>query len=234
MPDATLTRALFTLLVLIMVGLSAGAIRRTRAQGVSLAANSVALLALAVAYLIVPGALALSGVLNQYTPLPRPMLVIVPLTTMTLVVAFSRFGAHLASALPLSVLVGFQVFRVPLELILHRLADEALIPYLMTYSGWNFDIVTGLSAGVLGVVLWHRAVPRPALLAWNVAGLLLLLTIVTIAALAAPGPLQTFTDGPPNMLLSNFPYVWLPTVLVQLALMGHILMFRRLGQRATA
>ena len=80
----------------------------------------------------------------------------------------------------------------------------------------------------------RRDLPRPVLLAWNVAGLLLLVTIVGIAALAAPGPLQVFTDGPPNTLLSSLPYVWLPTVLVQLALLGHILLFRRLAPRAPA
>jgi len=228
MTDATLTRALFTLLVLIMAGLAGKVIGRTRMQGVSSAGRSAAVLSFGGAYLVAPGVLALSGVLNQYTPLPRPMLVILPLTAATLVVAFSGFGARLAASLPLSALVGFQLFRLPLELILHRLAGEELIPYVMTYSGWNFDILTGLSAGVLGVALWRREVPRTALLAWNVAGLLLLATIVTIAALAAPGPLQTFRDGPPNMLLSTFPYVWLPTVLVQLALMGHILTFRHL------
>lgn len=39
---------------------------------------------------------------------------------------------------------------------------------------------------------------------------------------------RSFSDGPPNLLPSTFPYVWLPTFLVQLALFGHLLLFRRL------
>ena len=56
--------------------------------------------------------------------------------------------------------------------------------------------------------------------------------ITTIAVLAAPVPFRLLTDGPPNTLPSTFPYVWLPCLLVQLALLGHLLVFRRLGRMA--
>ncbi len=59
-------------------------------------------------------------------------------------------------------------------------------------------------------------------------GLALLVNIVAIADLATPVPFRVFTEGPPNLLPGTFPYVWLPTVLVQLALVGHLLLFRRL------
>jgi hypothetical protein len=226
--EPLITSALFSALVLVMVGLAGVALRRTGAAG------TATVLALAAVYLVVPGALAWAGVLDRYTPVPRPMLVIFPLTIATVILARSSVGGRLASTLPLRALVGFQVFRVPVELILHRLAGEGAIPYVMTYSGWNYDILTGISAGVVGILLSRGALPRAALLAWNVLGLLLLATIVTIAALSAPGPLQTFRDGPPNMLLSSFPYVWLPTVLVQLALSGHLLLFRRLRSDASS
>jgi hypothetical protein len=65
-------------------------------------------------------------------------------------------------------------------------------------------------------------------LAWNLLGLALLLNILTIAVLATPVPFRQFTDGPPNLLPSTFPYVWLPSFLVQLALASHLLVFRKL------
>jgi hypothetical protein len=162
------------------------------------------------------------------------MILVAALTAVTLITAFSPLGTRLASTMALSLLVGFQFFRVPVELILHRLAVEEVIPYVMTYAGWNFDILTGISAAVLGLVLVRRSLPHRVLIAWNVAGLLLLVNIVTIAVLAAPVPFQLFRDGPSNTLPSTFPYVWLPTVLVQVALFGHLLLFRRLGGRVTA
>jgi len=41
-------------------------------------------------------------------------------------------------------------------------------------------------------------------------------------------------DGPPNTLPSAFPFVWLPTFLVQLALAGHLILFRRLRAEAAS
>ena len=226
-PASPGTSALFAVLVLTMVGLTCITLY-LRGGDRSFGARVGPVVVLVRAYLIVPGVLALSGVLNQYEPVPRPIVLVVALTALTLRVAFSPFGARLASSLSLASLVGFQFFRVPVELVLHRLAVEAVIPYVMTYVGWNFDILTGFSAAVLGFLLARRSIPRTVLLMWNVAGLLLLANIVAIAALAAPVPFQFFTDGPSNTLPSSFPYVWLPTVLVQLALFGHLLLFRRL------
>jgi hypothetical protein len=105
----------------------------------------------------------------------------------------------------------------------------------MSYLGRNFDIVSGLTGGALGLwLLMGRPVSRGALLAWNLLGLLLLANIVAVAVLATPTPFRVFTDGPPNLLPSTVPFVWLPTFLVQLAVAGHLLVFRRLRASARA
>ena len=51
-----------------------------------------------------------------------------------------------------------------------------------------------------------------------------------VAVLSMPTPLQRFT--PPNTFITAPPYVWLPVFLVQAAWFGHLLVFRRLAQRA--
>jgi hypothetical protein len=148
------------------------------------------------------------------------------ITLCTFVLAFTPFGSRLATGIPLAGLVGFQVFRVPLEWILHRLYTEGVIPVQMTYAGQNFDVITGVLAAALG--LWIRAGHRAVWLvvAWNVLGLALLVNIVAIAILSAPVPFRYFMSDPANLLPSTFPYVWLPTFLVQAALFGHLLVFR--------
>jgi hypothetical protein len=45
--------------------------------------------------------------------------------------------------------------------------------------------------------------------------------------LGFPKPFGIFT--PQNRIVAYFPWVWLPTFLVQLALFGHLLMFRKLA-----
>jgi hypothetical protein len=53
--------------------------------------------------------------------------------------------------MPLLTLVGLQSFRLPLQLALHRAAEQGIIPVQLSYSGYNFDIVTGMGATVLYV-----------------------------------------------------------------------------------
>ena len=181
--------------------------------------------------LVVPGVLAGAGLLNRYDPMPAPGLLLVLFVTLcTVGLALSDAGRRLAGGVPLAVLVGYQVFRVPLEVLLHRLYLEGVIPVEMTYEGRNFDIASGLSAAVLAVFLARGRVPAAVVAAWNVLGLALLINIVAVAVLATPTRFQAFTDGPPNLLPSMLPYVWLPTLLVQAALLGHLLVFRALKQ----
>jgi hypothetical protein len=74
---------------------------------------------------------------------------------------------------------------------------------------------------------------RGVLFGWNLIGFVLLGNIVVIAVLSTPVPFRQFTEGPPNLLPSTFPYVWLPSFLVQVALGSHPLVFRqvRVGPR---
>lgn len=68
----------------------------------------------------------------------------------------------------------------------------------------------------------------------NLLGLGLLANIVAIAVLSTPVPFRAFMNEPANRLPSMFPYVWLPTFLVQAALFGHLLVFRALRRRGAA
>jgi hypothetical protein len=150
---------------------------------------------------------------------------------LTVALAASRFGKRLAESLPLALIVGYQGFRVAVEVMLHRAYLEGVIGVQMTWSGSNFDVVSGLTGLALGLWLWRRGEDRPApralLWAWNLLGLGLLITIVSIAIMSFPGPLARF-DGPPNTWVTTVPFVWLPTIMVTAALFGHLLLARRL------
>ena len=226
--EAVLTRTLFIILVAVMGILTIAAIARAYRKSPEF--ESVANIVFVLLYFCMPAGLALSGELDRYDPLPAPgLLVVGGVTLITIAFAFSKYGAQLASAFPLALLVGYQAFRIPVELLLHRYFVDGQIPVQMTYSGYNFDIATGISAAALA--WWLARTPRPPrtlVLAWNTVGLLLLINIVTISVLATPVSFRKFTDGPPNLAPSTFPLVWLPTVLVQLALLGHMLVYRRI------
>jgi hypothetical protein len=217
-----MTASLFVVLVVVMMLL---VFRGLRMAG----AGAAVLAGITAAYLVAPALLAANGLLDRYNPLPAPALVmVVILTVITVTITLSRLGARVIAAVGLPALVTFQAFRIPVEWLLHRLYQEGVVPVQMTYAGRNFDIVTGVTAAALGVWLVRGGRSRGAVLAWNVVGLALLANIVTVAILSTPVPFRRFVDGPPNLLPSVVPYVWLPTFLVQLALAGHVLVFRSL------
>ena len=173
-------------------------------------------------------ALAASGLLSLET-VPPPALAYLAITLgLGAWVAASAVGKRLAT-LPMAALVGLMAFRVPLELILHALYDAGLVPVQMTWSGLNFDVVTGLSAALLALFLWRRPVSDAVVTAWNVAGSALLVTVVAIAVLSAPLPIRQFHEGPPLVLVFHAPYNWIVNVHVLTALVGHLVIFRKLA-----
>jgi hypothetical protein len=184
------------------------------------------------AYLGLTGALAASGLLGHWDRVPPSFM---PAFVLALVVTIaavrSSLGRTLADGLPLALLVGFQGFRIPVEIMLHRAAEQGVIGWQMSWSGQNFDVVSGIAGAGLGLWLWQRGEdqppPRALLYAYNLLGLGLLTTIVTIAVLSMPTPFRVY-DGPPNVFVASVPFVWLPTVMVMAALLGHLLLFRRL------
>jgi hypothetical protein len=192
--------------------------------------GTVPTVAILVAYLAIPGVMAYLGLLHRYDTLPPPALaLLLGFTLLTTVLALGPLGTRLAAGMGLGAVVVFQAFRIPVELLLYRLSIEGAVPVTMTYSDRNFDVVSGVSGLVLGVWLMSgRPVPRAVVLAWNLLGFALLANIVGVAVLSVPGPLRQFAEEPPNRLPSTFPYVWLPSFLVQVALGSHLLVFRQL------
>lgn len=182
----------------------------------------------AVSWMALTGGIAAAGVLARFDLGPAPMLfVFVGTLALGVSLGVSRVGARLAECLPLHVLVLAQGFRLPLELIMHAAASEGTMPSVMSYHGYNYDIVTGASALIVGALL-ARGAPRTLAFAWNALGAVLLLMIVVVALLSSP-MLRAFGDDQVNTWVAYVPFVWLPTVLVVCAIAGHIVVWRRLA-----
>ena len=143
--------------------------------------------------------------------------------------AFSPLGQSVALGVPLYALVGFQAFRLPLELVLHRWYMEGVLPVQMTYEGHNFDVATGLLALLLSPLVYSGKLGRRAVWAFNLIGTALLVNVATIAVRSSPVPLRTYLDEPPLLLALQAPYTWILPVCVSGALLGHLITFRRLA-----
>jgi hypothetical protein len=183
------------------------------------------------AWLLVTALAAASGALRRFDLSPPPFAgLVLGIAAVGIGVACSPLGTRLVRGLPLWALVGSQVFRFPLELLMHRAYVEGVMPVQMSYSGQNYDVLTGITAGLLGWWLARGRVPRRVVWTWNLLGLALLVNVVTVAILSIPA-LRWFGDERLNTFVTYPPFVWLPAVLVTAALMGHLLVWRKLRAR---
>ena len=113
--------------------------------------------------------------------------------------------------------------------MMHEAARQGVMPAQMSYSGYNFDILTGITAAILGVTMAFRPVARWVIAAWNVMGLGLLATIVAIAIISTPA-IGAFGPDRYNVWVMTVPYVSLPAVMVLAAWAGHLVVFRALAE----
>lgn len=90
------------------------------------------------------------------------------------------------------------MFRLPLEVVMHRAAGLGIMPVELTYTGYNLDIVTGLGATLLFAALQITRVPMVFVWMWNLWGLCCLAVIAWIARSTSP-LLRVFGDEPEHL-----------------------------------
>jgi hypothetical protein len=70
-------------------------------------------------------------------------------------------------------------------------------------------------------------ISRKWILAWNVAGLLLVTNVVVHGMLSVPYPFQVLHLSVDNFVVSQFPVVWLPFFLVPVAYLLHVISIKK-------
>lgn len=171
---------------------------------------------------------ASTGVIGQWDRTPPPLAFLATgIVALAGLLAWSSLGRRLVETVPLWALVLVQAFRLPLEIAMHTMYERGVMPVQMSYSGRNFDIITG---GAALVVAYMARSPhaRPVVYAWNVMGLLLVINVATLGILSTPR-FRYFGDAHLNTWIADAPFVWLPAVMVLAAVAGHLLIFRALS-----
>jgi len=119
------------------------------------------------------------------------------------------------------------IHRILVEIVLWRALLLNLLPIQMTFEGHNFDALNGLLAIPVAMIIKKKWSPGISL-AYNIIGLLLLLNILVIAVLSMPTPIRCFMNEPANTLVGEFPFIYLPAVLVVTAYSLHIFSLRQI------
>ena len=127
-------------------------------------------------------------------------------------ITFSPLGRLIALHLPVWALVASQGFRLPLELAMHVMYERGVMPEQMSYSGRNFDIVTGASAIVVTVLVAIGRAGRRLVAGWNVLGFALLVNIIVIAMFrlrdSSTSARTALTSGSRTRRSSGYPPSW--------------------------
>ena len=186
---------------------------------------------LLIGWLFLLGILSVRGFFTNFSQLP-PRLSFALLVPLPLVLLFmrSKAGKQLLNDIKPQWLIYLQSFRILVEIALWLLVRNGLLPEQMSFEGRNFDILTGLLAFPVGYYCFVKKSWSPvAALLYNIAGLVLLLNIVAITTLSMPTPLRFFHNQPDSSLLTKFPFIYLPGLLVPLAYTLHIFSLRQWG-----
>jgi len=184
-------------------------------------------------WLLYVGLLAYFGVVRNPALRP-PGMVYILLPVFIFVFLFvirSPAGARVAISIPLWALLGFQVYRVGVELFLHELWHDGLAPRMVTFNGTNFDILIGVSAPLIAWLASRGQLETRLALIWNALGLLSLANVAARSALTAPGPLHILHSEVPNLAIGTFPYTFIPGFLAPLAVVLHVFAIRSLRRR---
>ena len=182
-------------------------------------------------WFIYAGLLGYFGVIKNTATRPPGIVflmgpVVLFLVFLTMFVARSTAGERLAMAFPLWVLLGTQSFRIGVELFLHQLWVNGLVPKMLTFEGANVDIYIGASAPLAAWLSTRGRVGIRIALAWNVLGLLALTNVVIRAVLTSPGPFNLIHAEVLNRMFGAFPFTFIPGFFVPLAVTLHVLAIR--------
>ncbi len=170
--------------------------------------------------------LSLAGVFTVGGLPPRiPLLLILPVFAFMFYFVRRAHYTGLITMVPASWLVYAQTFRVVVELMLHGLFLQGILPKAGTFEGYNYEIVIAITALAVGYWGYTRQVlPRSLVIFWHFAGLTTLAIVVFIMISHAYIP-HIYPN--PELLriedFGSFPYTYLAGFLMPLAVFMHIL-----------
>lgn len=168
------------------------------------------------------GGLSFSGIFRVYPPLFIMALI------GSILLHFAIYRKVKSARVNVTLLLIIQSLRIVIEYYLYQLYLEKLIPQIMTFKGFNFDIIIGIFSVVFLVIsLFRKSILNNWVFTlWNYAGIVSLISVVLIGIFSSPVPIQQFSFDQPSVAVLCFPYALLPTIIVPIALLSHILLLR--------
>lgn len=170
--------------------------------------------------------LSRTGVLNDFGLPPRlPFLVILPTLLFALyVTGRAGFGSMIQDC-PIYLPVMLQTARIGVELLIYAGYTQGVFGKINTFEGLNMDILSGISAIPVAIMLLKNRISKRGLLIWNLATLsVLALTIFSFLQFYIRDN-HLLTEE--NKKLIEWPYLFLPALYLPIALFLHVFSIRQ-------
>jgi hypothetical protein len=125
-------------------------------------------------------------------------------------------------------LTWIHIVRIPVELCLFWLAGSKQLPWSMTFHGMNYDIIFGITAPIMALLYFrYHKISAKGMIIWNILGLISVLLVVIRGIGAVPSPIQAWDFEQPNYAVLHFPFIWLPSFIVPIVVLAHLVAIRR-------
>lgn len=172
------------------------------------------------------------GFFDDFETLPPKILVaVIPTIIVIGYLLYSKLFLKLLKQVPPARLVRVQSFRIAVEFVLWLGLLGGFVPFQMTFEGFNYDIIVGITAFIAANVFFGKRFYKWQGIIWNVFGIMLLCTIVFISAVSTPSPIRIFMNEPANTFIGQVPFIWIPGFIVPFALAMHLFSIRQLLNR---
>jgi hypothetical protein len=142
--------------------------------------------------------------------------------------------SRVIDAIPRQWVIGVQIYRVEGVTFLVLYASN-LLPGLFAIPAGVGDVLIGLLALRIAITVNRsQRISARTVLLWNFSGILDLIVALTTGFLTSPSVFQRFSLDRPNLLISAFPLVLIPTFLVPLAILLHVVSLTQLWRGSGA
>lgn len=160
--------------------------------------------------------------IDSFQELPKFGVLLLFPTILILFGVFSKRGKEFYQNKRLSISPLIHTIRIPMEFILYSFYLKGLLSKEMTFEGYNFDILAGITALLMFIFFRDFKKYSKLLLVWNYFGLLLIFTILFMGVTSNEVTYRFFGYSQPNIAVTLMPYILLPSVIVPIVIYNHI------------
>ena len=219
--------------VLVLAGLAWSAPTSPGAAGVSPRTTAGLLILGLFAWLAVAIGLGLGGfyVASRNAVPTIEFGILVPLVVAVSAYLISPGIRQLVRSVPQKWLIAVQLYRIGGAVFL-ALWGAGLLPGIFAWPAAAGDILVGLLALLVG--LTHARLSRRIVLWWNMLGLCDLALALTLGFITTPSRFQLLVLDAPNILVTQYPLVLIPTFVVPLSILLHLASLVRLSAERRA